>query len=262
MYQHLFEGRDPKDILGDLSEGVLACVSNAARLLDDATVLVTSGRYATATLITTTATEEIAKAYILLDACRLDLSRHHSVLKRLSRAFYDHISKHAYYAIHRFPRVISTDALRDLWRVETTRWWPRGDPESGEPDMPHETYFHRQLPLYVDFSDYSRSWITPNNDAYSLYFEQPGGFDRLQTTTEALDRFRRPERNRLFSPEVLEIVNRSLKDHYFNDNVSFLEIRRHYARMAENITRSTSALVEEVLQSPLSALPLYHFVAA
>ena len=78
MYEHLFEGQNPSEILRDLCEGVLACTQNAARLLDDAGLLVQSSVYASATFLTSMAREEIAKAYILLDACRLDQRQCHS----------------------------------------------------------------------------------------------------------------------------------------------------------------------------------------
>ena len=73
MVRCLFEGRSEATILGDLANGIVGCTRNARRLLDDAAFLVQAERYATATFVTTTATEEIAKAYILLDACGLVL---------------------------------------------------------------------------------------------------------------------------------------------------------------------------------------------
>src|SRR5215470_12110093 len=172
MFRCLFEGRSEATILGDLANRIVGCTRNARRLLDDAAFLVQAERYATATFVTTTATEEIAKAYILLDCVRLSSSRHTNVLKRLCRAFYDHIAKHAYYSIHRFPTLTSMEHFKLAWDAETVRLWSGGPPENGEPDMPHDTYFRRELPLYVNYSDYANGWIIPEDSSHRSEFEK------------------------------------------------------------------------------------------
>lgn len=260
MYENLFEGRKPESILQDLSGGVLGCTANAARLLSDVELLADSGRYASATFLLTTAKEEMAKSYILLDACRVDLSRHENILRRLSRAFYDHIAKHAYYSIHRLPSTASMEALKQLWEVETKRLWVSGDPESGEPDMPHATYFHRELPLYVNFSDYVGAWLVPDDKNHKFQFEKLMGLDFMKTTNKMLDRLRQAEQRGLFAPEVLEILNASLRDHYFNESIPLQEIETYYHRFAAQVSRLMNMAVDEILRSPLAAVPLYHFV--
>ena len=259
MYHHLFAGRKREAILQNLSEGIVGCTGNAARLLADVGLLAGSGRYASATFLVTTAKEEMAKAYILLDACRVDLSRHENVLRRLSRAFYDHIAKHAYYKIHRLPNIVSMEALKQLWEAETTLRWVAGDPESGEPDMPHANYFHRELPLYVDFSDYTDAWIIPDDKSHRSQFEELIGLDVMKSTNKMLDRLRRAEHQGLFTPAVLDTLNASLRDHYFNESVSLQEVTNHYERLAVRVSRSTNVAVDAILRSPLAAVPLYHF---
>lgn len=258
MYQNLFAGRRPEAILQNLSEGILGCAANAARLLADVELLVGSGRYASATFLVTTAKEEMAKAYILLDACRVNLSRHENILRRLSRAFYDHIAKHAYYSIHRLPSIASMEALKQMWEAETTRLWVSGDPESGEPDMPHATYFDRELPLYVSFSDYVGAWLVPDDKSHEFQFERLLGLDFMKNTNMMLDRLRHAEQQGLFNPEVLDILNASLRGHYFSESTSLQEITTYYHRFAAQVSRSINVDVDGILRSPLAAVPLYH----
>lgn len=260
LYDHLFNHRTRDESLAMISLGIGACASNSARLLEDAKLLVDMGSYASATFLATTAREEIAKCYILIDACRLDLSRHQSVLRRLCHAFYDHIAKHAYYEIHRFPKVRTMEQVKQLWMTEVILWWPGGGPESGEPDMPHDTYFHRELPIYVDFSDYSETWIIPENSSHRSLFDEAGGLNVLASATEMLDRIKRPERLGLFDPECLSILNDTFRKLYIREGTPPDNVSRLERRLAERIEEKRGIPGEETLNSPITGWPLYHFV--
>ena len=260
LYDQLFNRRTGAESLGVVSLGIGACASNTARLLEDVKLLVEMGSYASATFLTTTATEEIAKCYILIDACRLDLSRHQSVLQRLCHAFYDHFAKHAYYKIHRFPRVRTMEQVKQFWEAEVTRWWPGGDPESGEPDMPHSTYFHRELPIYVDFSDYSGTWIPPENTSHKYLFDESGGLNVLASAAEMLDRIKKAEGLGLLAADCLSILNDTFRSLYITEATPFDNVRRLERRVAERIEQETGIPGKETLNSPITGWPLYHFV--
>ena len=96
LFENIFLNRDTEEIVQLLSDGIAAVINNAENLYQDAELMLKNSRWTSWRFLLTTANEEMAKSYILLDACRLDFSRHQSILKRLCYAFYDHISKYAY----------------------------------------------------------------------------------------------------------------------------------------------------------------------
>ena len=74
-------------------------IDNIERILCDINYLHADGRIAAASFFLVTADEELAKVFILIDACRLDPARHESVLRSICKAFYSHKLKYAYNAI-------------------------------------------------------------------------------------------------------------------------------------------------------------------
>ena len=72
----------------------------------------------------------------------------------IKRSDLNAVLKSAYIEIVRFPvEFRDMTHVKELWDVFIKRWWPSGY-ESGEPSFPHDTYFARQTPLYVDFIDF------------------------------------------------------------------------------------------------------------
>ena len=71
LYENLFGHKNRALTLQRLSDGLKATIENAGFVLADAKHLAQADRFARATSIAT-AEEEMAKAYILLDACSLD----------------------------------------------------------------------------------------------------------------------------------------------------------------------------------------------
>lgn len=104
LYQDLFENTTVGDLARVMAEGMQALVANIDRLLSDIELLVEAKRFASASFLLATADEELAKVFILLDACRLDPAKHFSVLVRLCCAFYNHIQKHAYNEVQAPPQ--------------------------------------------------------------------------------------------------------------------------------------------------------------
>lgn len=168
LFKNLFSEGLPDEPFEVIAAGIAASRCNAERLLSDVRYLVEAGRLSSARFLLTTAREEIAKSYILADTCRLDLEKHSSVLRGLCRAFYDHISKHAYLEVLAFPNIKSMSDAKVIWEIEVKRWW-RAEYETGEPDMPHDTYFDREFPLYIDYDDYGRCWVTPMDVVQNAY---------------------------------------------------------------------------------------------
>jgi AbiV family abortive infection protein len=266
LYASLFGGRDRAVTLQRLSDGLPAVIDNAGFLLADARLLADSQRYARAGFLIATSQEEIAKAYILLDACRLDFPTQEGPLRLLCKAFYDHVPKYAYYHTLRFnsdmPRrpCLDLDRIRELFQNDLKRWWPSTDPESGEPDMPHDTYFTRESNLYADFSDWSEEWVCPQPDNRGFAFDQTLGMDTLANTYTMLDRLKLSRDNGLLAPPALAVLNDVFGKSYINHQTTSEELWRLYDKLAQRIEAEPGIVQATVLTSSLVVWPLYHFL--
>ena len=258
LFENLFVRRKGYETVETISAGLAAIVANGQRLLEDVRLLVESERYSSATFFLTTADEEMAKFYILIDCCRLDFSKHQSVLKHLCQAFYNHIPKHAYMEIVRHPNLRDMDRVKETWEIEVKKWWPASDPESGEPDMPHDTYFNREMPLYVDFIDFDQKWFTPEVNTGKCLFE---GTSRLAESTESLRKLRDTSEAGLYKPECLSEFHDSLKDFYITEDTKTSDIIRLYQDAGKRIEAKLGIPMDMFEQSALCAWPLYCFVA-
>jgi len=172
LYKNLFEVRQRDESIELISDGLNAILKNVNRLISDVGILTNSNHFSSAHFLLTAAKEEMAKSYIFLDMCRLNFSKHENVLKRLCKAFYDHVFKYAYFQLNNFWPVRNMQHAKDIWESEITKWWPSNDPTSGLPDMPHSTYFNRELPLYVEYIEYDQKWSIPDDDEESIHFEE------------------------------------------------------------------------------------------
>jgi AbiV family abortive infection protein len=262
LFENLFVRRSGNDTLEAVSGGLIAVLRNASRLIQDVELLVDHKRYASAGFLLATADEEMAKSYILIDACRLDFCKHHSVLKGLCKAFYNHVFKHAYNEVIRSPNLREMLQVKELWDAEIIRWWPSSDPESGEPDMPHDTYFFREMPLYVDFIDYDQEWFTPEKETQRLIFEDTVGYNALCESRNALDRLWRTFEAGLYRADCLSILNKVFRRHYITEATDTKAINRLWEN-AEQQMESTLGIEREIFRSSaLKEVPLYHFLSS
>jgi hypothetical protein len=87
LFETLFLNHRPEIIIRAISKGLIAFFRNATRLIEDAKILINAERFASSRFLITTADEEIAKSYILVDACRLDLGSPASPLQSLCHSF-------------------------------------------------------------------------------------------------------------------------------------------------------------------------------
>ena len=264
LYKNLFDG-DMRDITLDrLSKGLDAIVENAKWLLEDAKVFADAKRYTRADFLVATAEEEIAKSYILLDACRLDFTRHKSVLKRLCRAFYSHVEKYAYYKVAHFDAKVhfhDMKQVREFFHNELVRWWPSADMESGEPDMPHETYFKRELNLYVDFNDCDQQWTLVRPDEQKFIFDkQLLNSDPISDCYNLLNKLLDTRDKGLYKPEALNILNEIFKNQYITECTPTEQLLSLYKMAADKIGHSLKITSDQFEKSALKEWPLYHFL--
>lgn len=262
LFDNLFECCPTTESFKLIAEGIFASYKNAGRLLSDAEYLSGGGRLSSARFILATAREEIAKSYILLDTCMLDWKKHIPELRGLCRAFYDHIAKHAYLEMPRFSNINSMVEAKDIWDVEVRRWWP-ADYGDGEPDMPHDTVFNRELPLYVDYGDYDRCWRVPTDSDQSIYFMFKGilGETPISSTRELINRWKQAESVDICSPQVLAILNAVFKKRYFREDTTRRQLYSLYKEVARRVSLETDISLDLFMTSPLVRWPLYRFVA-
>jgi AbiV family abortive infection protein len=257
LYENLFEGLEYDSTLKRISEGIHAVIANTSRLIEEAELLAESDRFATAGFLLATADEEIAKIYILLDMCRLDLLKHESTLKNLCRAFYDHVAKHAYSQTVRFQlRFQDMKRLKELWIAEITRWFPSGY-ESEEPDFPHSTYFTRQLPLYVDYIGFDQKWHVPDQALERYRFEKILGESSLTKSKRELAEINASAELKFFSSKILILINQVFKNHFISEKTQPSAIERIYQDFQDQLPEN---LQKHFVGSVLNQWPIYSFV--
>ncbi len=259
LFENVFAHRLPAEVCTIVADGISGAWRNAERLLSDAAVFVEAGRLSSATFLITTAREELAKAPLLLDACMLDFSTHTSVLQKLCRAFYDHVAKHAYIALLEETLADSMQRAARFWQHAVTRWWPAGDPEYGEPDMPHATYFDREFPLYLDFGDFEQRWLVPDDAKQHARFKWKP--EPVAKVAGLLQPWRKADADGLCSPLVLEIVNSVFKGRYVGTDTPNADLERLYSAVEKRVTEEAGISSESFRASPIIRWPLYHFVA-
>jgi AbiV family abortive infection protein len=252
LFENIFLNGGTGEIIHLLSDGIDAVINNAKNLYDDAQLMFKNSRWTSWRFLLTTANEEMAKSYILLDACRLDFSRHHSVLKRLCYAFYDHVSKYAYGNILNSKDAYSLQDAKIEWQDSTTRWALDDDAQTI-----HETYFLREAPLYVDFLDYDQIWSTPLSLVSEYNYSMGSGIPDFQA---ALERLKMTQQAGLFSSNTLNLINENFKKHYFSETTSDDVLINLHKKTAKQIETKTGISATTYQESSLYTIPLYHFL--
>lgn len=260
LYKNIFENKDEIVIIQLISDGLIAVINNVSRLINDVHLLRDSNRYASARFLLATADEEMAKSYILLDMCRLDFIKYESVLRCLCRAFYDHVLKHAYTEIYRFGRIHDLKHAREIYEVEITKWWPNNDSESGEPNMPHDTYFSREMPLYMDYIEYDRKWSIPSNDSESYYFTKSIGLSSLSISEKYLEMLKFTYNAGFFKPQSLTIFHDIFKRHYIKGNLGKSELMKIYHTIDGKINSELSISKGTIFKTIYCGWPVYNFL--
>lgn len=265
LYENLFERRDQDDSLKLISQGISVIIKNVHWLLEDAKILADRKRFARANFFLATAKEEIGKAYILIDMCRLDFLKHNANLKHLCKAFYDHVPKHAYYKTIFYFEVLNLNQFGVLmervginFQTELKRWFPSGD--IGEPDMPHETYFDREANLYVDFLDDSQAWFAPDPETGEYEWGSEPEITNFSAIQKELEKLIKTEKKGLFKPDVLNILNQIFKKHYINEKTSRSDLFKFYEKFTKKVQTDLSISTEYPQNSALIVCPLYHFL--
>jgi AbiV family abortive infection protein len=255
LFAQLF-GHGDEEAFARLSAGLDAIIEHAETLLDDAAILLSAKRYARADFLLATASEEMGKAYILLDMCRVDFKRQ-DVLHRLCRWFYNHIYKHVYFDLSArdYPGIWQLDQVEDYFRESAREWWP-GSIEDGEPDMPHDTYFLREANLYVDLDSYSGSWIVPSHSAKATLFEF-SLFTPLKDARAALTRLKETQQRGLFGNEALRLFNKRMKKLRITRQTAMQDLTESFGAAGKDLEKALGVSFTVFTGSELRRWPMY-----
>ena len=146
-----------------------------------------------------------------------------------------------------------------VWEIEVKRWWPAGR-EDGEPDMPHDTYFDREFPLYIDYGDYDRRWLIPTDSDQKAHFMETFGETPVSKTQKLIEPWRKADSVGICSPKVLAILNAIFKKHYIREEATREQLVSLYEQAAERVAPEAGISPELFMTSPFVQWPLYHFV--
>ena len=208
-------------------------MENASRLHHDASVLFRNGCWATGRFVLTTAREEMAKVFILLDMSRLDFTRHKSVLKRLCKAFYSHNFKYAYITVEQDDFITSMQSAKQEWDQSLEKWTPINDGVFSDFNLYSETFFIRELPLYIDFLDHDQRWSEPNSDSAEYTYSFGLGLTDTESILVCLQKTKELD---LFSPDILAILNKNYRTLYITERTSTRTLESIHKNIAKQIS--------------------------
>lgn len=242
LYDALFTGRTEDSVVQTLSSGIGALCANARRLFDDAKMLAAEGRFATARFLLAAMDEEAGKVYILLDMARLDFAKHQGELRKLCRAFYNHLLKHAYIEVTRwkpFNETLELYSVQRIFDMAKKEYW-EANSASGEPAVPADHLIDREGSLYVDFfSDGDEIWWTPDNNrsAEGVIGPAPlpvgGALDRAERSLLKLEE---AIKSGLFSPMLLAAFHKEFSTiHIVSLGATNQQVRSSYNRIFERL---------------------------
>ncbi len=257
LFEAIFINRQRDQSIELIAKGIIALIQNASRLYKDASILIENSRWTGAKIFLTTADEEMAKVYILIDCCRLDFIRHYSVLKKLTDAFYDHTIKHAYMHVIRNSDQDNIKEILADWRHSIEHWEESVDEDGGEPISYHETHFTREIPLYIDFDFFDQCWTKPASNLAE--YSQSMGYGQTWVE-EDLEFLERSQKDGLFSVDVLTIFNEEFKKNYINEKTAINTVKRLNEKIAAKLENLTGIKAELYDRSALNKYPLYHLL--
>lgn len=144
---------------------------------------------------------------------------------------------------------------KNEWLESVEKWIPYSENEDAEPI--HETYFLREMPLYIDFLDHDQRWSTPKEDIAEYNYSMGGG---ILDSASALERLKKTQQSGLFSSDVLNLINENFKKHYFSETTSDEVLINLHKKTAKQIETQTSVSATTYQESSLHTIPLYHFL--
>lgn len=162
-----------RERLRTLGQGVELLGEHVAVLGNEVQALIDRGESRAARILDVTASEEAAKALILIDIARTPHTDHES-LKRLTRAFYSHLARGIYVLVHSgssadFGEIRSyVDVLRQTHYLD--------GPTGADAIFRNMVDSLREEAIYVDLvadDDGALRWVSPAHDTMPVYMLHP-----------------------------------------------------------------------------------------
>jgi AbiV family abortive infection protein len=267
FFEVLFGHGDQHRALALVADGLATILGHVRALLTDVDCLVDCERFARAQFLIATADEELGKCHLLLDCARLDVQKHQSDLKKLSEAFYDHIAKYAYMRLWRFGQLKThswwdmDDALK-CFNIDRVRFWKATsgsfDAPPDEPDMPHDTYFHREMNLYVDIGETREWWVSPPSYGRERFDKSIGPFEERKQTQDHLLAFDKLRVGNAITEQALQTMNGLWRGHYVNRDWRRGQLDVLWDKTATALLRVCTLKEGEIMNSPLCFWPCYY----
>ncbi len=268
FFERMFAHGNQDRSLALIAGGLSAILDHVGELLAEVECLVDHERFARARFLISTADEELGKCHVLLDCARLDVQVHESALKKLSRAFYDHVDKYAYMRLWRFagsgrfPWWRMDEALK-VFNVDRVKFWKatgQAEEPPDEPDMPHDTYFSREMNLYVDLLESGAWWAAPAADPYARHqFESLNGEFELRNQTKShLDALDTLRKGQAITAQALLVLNSIWAKNYVNRDTPREKLDALWRKTAKAVSGVCSLNEGALLASPLCFWPCYH----
>ena len=259
LYEAIFENNSDEAIIKVLSDGIKACYENAKGLRDAARKLIETKSLLAARFLVTTADEEIAKTYILMDMVRLKFSNH-DILRRLCRAFYSHLDKHIYFQIGLEPwrniaeiiERIKIERSHDYYEIDEDDFDAH---ETLGPPIPNEAITRREWSLYVDYSKIDKIWTKPILEQRS--FITSDAIYELRDTERLLKLLDDAYTIVLFDKDCLIIFHEEFSKLLINVNTTNEQIEKVLQKIIMRGVKLPSNLVEDI---SIFKWPLYSII--
>jgi len=155
---------------------------------------------------------------------------------------------------------VGNDFDRDL-----VSWWPASAPlgePPDEPDMPHDSYFEREMTMYVDFTNFGTpNWSVADPLDHPTDFDAIDGLrDVAADARDHLASFEKLLECGALAFESLKAFNSIWRGRNLVRRTGWPKVVKLWQKTAEEVSKIANCLLNELLDSPLCSHPCYDFV--
>jgi hypothetical protein len=158
--------------------------------------------------------------------------------------------------------IFNSDRVQ-LWKASSS-----DDEPPTEPDMPHGTYFHREMNLYVDLLESAGWWVSPPlygehefDQSLALRYRDRGSiltFEVRDQSRHHLGAFDKLIGGGALSGEALGAMNDVWRNNYVNEDWKRDRLDALWQQTAEAVAEASALRPDDLLTSPLCFWPCYH----
>lgn len=256
LHDSLFGHGDRDRSLAIIADGLSAILRNAGAILEDAAVLEDGGRHERAGFLVSAACEEMGKAYVLIDACRLDFGKDRDDLMAVCRAFHCHALKQAYFDLNAkwHPRIHGMGEVKSLFRRRL------GGPLDEAPDPGRrDMYLCQGASLFIDFEEIGERWSVPTFWAWTSVTEASQRPDEAEAR-RAFKALKESQAAGLLDKDSLGILNQRFAGHRIDERTGEEEVRSLYGTLAEEFSKRLALPLARFERLAIHRWPLYALI--